>query len=310
MQVKYFEVVMLLLAAMICNPCFSWEYEDGLYPPSPVGGANSVSLDLINIYVEDQQIGVDYVLRNIEDDSVSANYSVYLPMFSWQGVGAEYADRNAPEYSVFINSKSILIDRENFAFFNGKDITGDLMHAKVQPDLVASWGENFLTSSEMSKSRRIKKLVNAGALQEVDNVLIPKWQLLPTLAWRMDMGKKETSTMTIKYRARPEFSQLRTDGVRFSTDVLSHCGTSADVTNIKNKNEYVIVKKYIIPVQISENLSSKINLNFSPKVMKKDSTVYACVSEKKSTLMDSSAMKANLVNFVGKNVEVLLVSPQ
>lgn len=305
---NYFALALLVAAS---NPCSAWESEEAVYPPAPVATLpKSIVLDAIDVDIKGDQITVKYSLQNKGESAKTVTYSVYLPMFQWQGVGAEYADRNIPEFAVSINSSPITVNRNNFAYLNGKDISKKLLAANVNPELVASWEQSFKYTGDASKNARMKDLISDGAFQVASEVLIPKWHLLSTRTWRMTMAGQSTSTIATHYRARPEFAVVKTDDKLFLGNLLTHCGTPSDFTKIGSVSEYAVVKRYVIPVQFAENLSPLIRWNFDPKVVSSNATAYTCVAGKNSNATDAPSFKAALINSSEKFITVLLVSPQ
>lgn len=301
------------LAILLCafNSCFASESEDAAYPQSPVAALpKSVTLDAIDIQIKGEQVAVTYLLQNKGVSALSVSYSVYMPMFQWQGAGAEYADRNIPEFAVSINSAPRPVTKANYAFLNGKEITQKLLQANVNTELVASWGQNFKSVSDANANARLKALLNEGVFQTASDVLIPKWHLLSTRTWSMEMDKQSSSTLATHYRARPEFAVVRTDDNLFFANLLAHCGTSGDVVKIKSHSEYAIVKRYVIPVQLAENLSPRIRINFEPKVTSPGASAYMCAGGGNLNTTGAPLFKGELINPNEKLISVLLVSPQ
>jgi len=311
MQMTFRNNMAMAFLTLICHVSFAWESELAAYPPAPIGALpKSVTLENLDVDIEGDLITISYRLRNTSDAIWKAPYSIYMPIFSWEGVGAEYADRNIPEFKVLVNSSATKVDRKNYAFLHGKNITAKLVNAKVNPELVASWGRDFKNSSDIKINIGLNALVMEGVFEDVSDVLIPKWQLLTTIAWDVRIQKNSTSILTLQYRARPEFAPTRTDDKRLLSDLLKHCGTPNDAAKIRAQSEYALVKKYIVPVQFAQNLSPRIRVNFSPTANSSNAIAYMCGDKIKNDVNGTPALKTELLNFDEGSISVLLVSPQ
>lgn len=273
-----------LIFVFLFTPWFSsnllaWDSEEAVVFPFPVGSVpNQVALDDVKVTLADGEVNIRYLFSSRSNVAESSLYSVYLPIFSWSGVGAEYSDKHFPELQVFSNGKFNKVSATKVALFNGRVVTRELDKVGLDPVLVGEAGKALLDAN-LSNKKRYRSLIRKGVLKQTAGLLIPAWSVQVSYWWRHVYQPLTNSEMVIKYSARPGFFQASVSDIKLSSLLMAHCGNVDMFMKLASEHlsdgDELLIRLYKIPFGIDHLNVDGALFAFLPKNQVNESRLLA-----------------------------------
>lgn len=245
---KRFLIGAVMTMAATCTQAF--EFEDAV--PLTIGGiqGNARPSD-VEVSLDGKTVTVSARLSNETHALVKRGYYAYTPLFHRLGAGEENYDKSFSDLKVTFDGKAIPLVTGRRAFFLGKDVTGEVRAAGLDP----------LPSeeSDLAKVARIKPQLGMKLSDGRD------WEGFVSYSWVVPVPANSTGVLTIRYQALPQFSLDEVTSARFSRLVEQHCGDVAQVTQrlqaMDAGSGQILVQRYVVPVSFMNRAPVKVSLS-------------------------------------------------
>jgi hypothetical protein len=309
----------VFVCSLVCiTPVYGWEVEAPVPLPFPVGTIpKNIYSTPVAINIDESTTKLSYVLTNRNQQSQQNTFAIHLPLFAWDGVAAEYADRHFPELRVSTGGKAIAIKSHKIALHNGIDITSELLRAKLDPVRVGALGEESLLDCQQGTKSVYRKLIMKGVLQPAAGCLIPKWYVQVSYSWKQFYKPLSNTEFEIRYMARPGYFPITRNDPMLASYLTAHCGTIETLDKLlpktTNEDEYLRLHFYKIPFGLAGLSNDEAILNFSPDMKTKPipEVSFVCTGSSNARLaIGSPALKNQKVRSGEKVVSILVVARQ
>lgn len=245
---KRFLIGAVMTMAATCTQAF--EFEDAV--PLTIGGiqGNARPSD-VEVSLDGKTVTVSARLSNETHALVKRGYYAYTPLFHRLGAGEENYDKSFSDLKVTFDGKAIPLVTGRRAFFLGKDVTGEVRAAGLDP----------LPSeeSDLAKVARIKPQLGMKLSDGRD------WEGFVSYSWVVPVPADSTGVLTIRYQALPQFSLDEVTSARLSRLVEQHCGDVAQVTQrlqaMDAGSGQILVQRYVVPVSFMNRAPVKVSLS-------------------------------------------------
>ncbi|KVW84131.1 hypothetical protein ABY44_11500 [Burkholderia sp. ZZQ-2] len=245
---KRFLIGAVMTMAATCTQAF--EFEDAV--PLTIGAiqGNARPSD-VQVSLDGKTVTVSARLSNETHALVKRGYYAYTPLFHRLGAGEENYDKSFSDLKVTFDGKAIPLVTGRRAFFLGKDVTGEVRAAGLDP----------LPSeeSDLAKVARIKPQLGMKLSDGRD------WEGFVSYSWVIPVPAHSTGVLTIRYQALPQFSLDEVTSARFARLVEQHCGDVAQVTQrlyaMDAGSGQILVQRYVVPVSFINRAPVKVSLS-------------------------------------------------
>ena len=255
---------MFLIVAFV-PLCGAWESEIGVFPSSLVADLQSeLVVSEVGITVKNNTTYVRYVFYNSGKNKIFHTFTIYNPVFSWAGVGAEYPDRNFPEISMLENGKLIKRQDRVSALYEGIDVTNMLKRAGLNPDLPGYGDEAIISQQFIRRSKKIQGLVKGGILIKAGASGLPNWKLFTTYSWRTEFPSKKPVELVLKFKTRPTFRLLNKLEAQDKGVLYSNCAPNNFINNLSEQmSDSYVLREYKINFDIENQNLSDVDVDIS-----------------------------------------------
>jgi hypothetical protein len=198
----------------------------------------SIIVETISLAIDGRQVTVSTKLTNPEKHGQTIGWYAYTPQFGVLGTGETYLDKTFADVRATLDRRPSPARAYQRGFFLGSDITAELVRAGLPPlpDLNAD-------------ARKLARLRPIASLR------VNQWKGYVSYAWTASVPAKAHVTVSVQYRALPEFVLLDADAAVFTNLIRQHCGDPAVVLRRMRSDDeanaamtQVIYERYDVPV--------------------------------------------------------------
>lgn len=231
----------------LCAPAWADDQSAGVAPgrfhTKPLGGA---TLSAIRVTLDGDKARVALTATS----RGAAVFELELPAFGWMGEAETYPDRQFPELAVDMDGRYISPADDFIATFSGKDITGQLRAAGVDPFVIADTPP--FVQAQRDRRAGFDVLLGSGAVTTAPEGYLAGWKAKRFI--RVSPGPG-AHTLAFNYNARPAFAL---HAISSSIDIPwgSYCLTRIAAKRLLTRHGLhgpVIVKRYSFPATLNGN---------------------------------------------------------
>ena len=226
----------------------AYENEDAV-PLTIEASAGDQTFDSVLVELNGRDVSILTSMRNESKTTKQLGFTAYTPFFEYLGKGEEHYDKSFSDLAVLLNSKKVKITSSHRGFFMGRDITNDLVKARIAP----------LPHSDFNEAS-LSKLPKQFGLP------IKNWQGYVAYSWSLSLPAQSINRLQLTYRALPQFGLEDISDESFANHVMQHCGNPDEIRkNIKAYSpdmSYALVERYDLPIKLKK--VSEIRLKVSP----------------------------------------------
>jgi hypothetical protein len=298
------------------RPARAWELEDAVPLPavaSPMPG--TLTLTGSSLRIQGDQVVLTHQVLN-RGPATRSSAAIYLPPFGWQGMAANYPDRDFPELQVQQDVQPLPLQRHVRALHAGRDISAQLRRGGINPLLVAQ-NEALMAPGRGARRRAWSHLVRTGAAHWLDGLAMPDWLVEVSPSWTLTWPASRSTTLSLHYRARPAVAPWGTDSLQLQQALSQHCSSlDALKAAFQKANRpwpaYVVLERFEIPLGLGPLHAPELSVRFEPR---RDADLPAvvsvmCASPNGPALLGLPGIDADHIQPTDERLSVMLIRPQ
>lgn len=288
--------------------------EDAVVLPSPEGWIpNSASVEKTTISIEEKNVSVNFKIMNPANVTLTLPLTIYPVRFSWGGFGIAYFDKHFPELTILNDGEKMRLRSNVTAYLHGKDVSSILIKNKIDPLLVGD--DAGLIPAKTRRGKSLPSLVKRGLLVLHDGNLYAAWSAQVAYSWEQPFPAKTSTTIEMKFRARPAYDVFETASHRLHSLLSLHCATQESVFPLfKDEQgkiaEYLVVERYVISAALAGHQSNTVSLNFYPSSDLGVKPIMALACNGESMVVGRPAIKNAAVSNRDGQISILVLSLQ
>jgi hypothetical protein len=312
----------VLLPLLIQQGAGAWEVESAVPLPSPVGELpGAVRMTEAALDVNGDEVTIRYALVSESGEREASTLAIYGSLFTWEGVGATYSDKQFPELIIRSGKLPVHVKTTVTAFHHGVDVSKRIRSAGLNPLLVAGRDDAFILANDKLRKGAYARLIKDRLLRPADGVLIPNWFAQVSYSWVQSFEPEKTTEVSVQYRLRPGFKPLKLGDKELGVLLASHCASLDQLEQalMQDKSkvlpEYVLAQEFEIPIGVgSAAMTDAVQLSFMPSKLwagLKPAASFVCKDGYESIAAEGLPfLPKQTIRLIDKRVSVLLILPQ